>query len=96
MGQLFHATSPSYFSKGPLVSKQQSATHFQNNYKEHVNFKFTGNQISNLTAISVTTAVQALYIVAQTGVKQTGHKVSAQRGQLATDCPAIKATRNVL
>jgi hypothetical protein len=47
---------------------------------EVVKFIFTGKQTSNLTATSVTTAVQALYIVAQTGVKQIRHEVSAQRG----------------
>jgi len=61
-----------------------------------VNFKFTGTQVSNLIAASVTTAVLALYIEIQTGVKQTGHEASAQRGQMAKDCPAIKATGNVL
>jgi hypothetical protein len=64
---------------------QKNITHFQNSYKKFLaKFKFTDNQIYNLVETSVTSAVQALHIVAQTGVKQTGHVESAERCQLIT------------
>jgi N-acetyl-gamma-glutamylphosphate reductase len=68
-----------------LSFNQKNDTHFQNYYKKFlVNFKFTGNQIYNLAETSVTNVVQAPHIVAQTGVKQTGHAVSAKRDPLIT------------
>jgi len=60
-------------------------THFQNYYKKFlVKFKFTGNQIYNPAETSVTNVVQAPHIVAQTGVMQTGHVVSAKTDPLIT------------
>jgi len=62
---------------------QKNDTHFQNYYKKFlVKFKFIGNQIYNLVETSVTNVVQAPHTVAQTGVKQNGHALSAKRDPL--------------
>jgi hypothetical protein len=44
----------------------------------------------------VTTVAQAKHIVAQIGIKQVGHVVSAEKGQLITVYAIIKATGNTV
>ena len=70
---------------------------FQRNLKELLEkFKFIGERIFNLDETGVTTTVQAPHVVAQTGVKQVGQVVSAERGQLLTMCAIISASGNTL
>jgi hypothetical protein len=77
--------------------KQMTVTDFYSNYRELlVKFEFTGEQIYNLNETGVTTVVQASHTADQTGVKQVGHVVSAQKGQLITVCAIINATGNTV
>jgi len=78
-------------------SNQHNVTKFHHDYRElPVNFKFTSDQIYNLHENGVTTVVPAPHIVAQTGVKQVGQVVSAEKGQLITVCTIINARENTL
>lgn len=70
---------------------------FQHNLKELLEkFKFVGDRIFNLDETGVTTTVQAPHVVAETGVKQVGQVVSAERGQLLTMCAIVSASGNTL
>jgi hypothetical protein len=65
---------------GATSFNHKTVTYFHHNCRELlVNFKFPAQQIYNLKETEVMTAVQAPHIVAQTGVKQVGHVVPAEK-----------------
>lgn len=65
---------------------------FYENYETLKNYNFTPNRIFNLDETNILTVVQAPNVIAQTGIKQVGQSVSAERGQLITMCGIRNAT----
>lgn len=56
---------------------------FYDNYKKVLRkYNFTPDRIFNLDETNIMTVVQAPNVIAQTGIKQVGQSVSAERGQL--------------
>ena len=76
---------------------QKNATIFHNNYKERlVKFRFAGKQVYSPVETRVTAVVLAVHTLVQTIVKDVGHVVSPERGQLITVYTIVSATGNVL
>jgi hypothetical protein len=76
---------------------QKNVTDLHRNYgKLLVKFKFSSQQIYTLDETGVTTVFQAPHIVAQRGIEQVEHVVSAENGQLITVCAITNATGNTV
>jgi hypothetical protein len=76
---------------------QHNVTMFYDNYEKAMQkTHFTPDCIFNLDETSIMTVVQAPHVIAQTGSKQVGQCVSAERGQLITMCAIVNATGNTV
>lgn len=70
---------------------------FYDNYEKVLRkYNFTPDRIFNLDETNIMTVVQAPNVIAQTGIKQVGQSVSAERGQLITMCGIGNAIGNSL
>lgn len=71
---------------------QNNVSLFYDNYEKALQkAHFTPDRILNLDETNMT-VVQAPNVIAQTGTKQVGQCVSAERGQLITMCSIVSAT----
>lgn len=70
---------------------------FHENLERALNMhKFSAERIFNLDETGLSTVVQSPRVVAETGAKQVGQAVSAERGSMITMCAIVSASGNTV